>query len=185
MRRGQKILLGLVLLIVLVVVGGLSAVGWEVVLGPKARPVTARTFERSEARLARGKYLAENVTHCFFCHSDHDFTNPEYPVLPGREGAGWPMPIPEVGKIASRNITSDPETGLGNWTDDEIARALQEGVSRDGSALFPLMPYLDFANLDDEDVASIVVYLRTVPPVKNTVPKRELVFPRGAVDGGG
>jgi mono/diheme cytochrome c family protein len=87
------------------------------------------------------------------------------------------MPIPELGKIYARNITSDPETGLGRWTDDEIARAIREGVSRDGTALFPVMPYLNFARMTDEDVASVVVYLRTLPPVRNALPPSELVFP--------
>ena len=84
------------------------------------------------------------------------------------------MPIPELNNIAARNITPDPETGIGAWTDDEIARAIREGVRKDGTALFPVMPYLDFATMDDEDVKSIVVYLRTIPAVKNTVPTRQL-----------
>jgi len=175
--RMRSVVWGLVGLLVLLAVGGITMVGWEVVLGPKARPVTDRRIEPTEARLTRGKYLVESVAHCFHCHSDHDFSDPDYPPIPGREGAGWLMPIPELGKIASRNITSDPETGLGRWTDDEILRALQEGVSRDGSALFPVMPYPDFAQLDDEDAASIVAYIRTIPPVRNVVPERELVFP--------
>jgi hypothetical protein len=170
MARGKRVL-GWVLVVLLVaVVGLISAVGWQVVLGPSARKVTDRKFESSPARLARGEYLTE-VAACFHCHSEHDFTNPDYPISPGRKGAGWQMPIPELGSVVSRNITSDPETGLGNWTDDEIARAIQEGVSRDGSALFPVMPYMNFRNLDAEDLASIIVYLRTVPPVRQIRPK--------------
>ena len=175
--RARTVLLGFLTLLIVAMIGGITAIGWEIVLGPKARPVTARKIEATPERLARGGYLVNHVAHCFFCHSDHNLTDPDFPALPGREGAGWAMPIPELGKIAARNITSDPETGLGTWTDDEILRALQEGVSRDGSALFPLMPYLDFAQMDDEDAAAIVAYVRTIPPVKNVVPKRELVFP--------
>jgi hypothetical protein len=87
------------------------------------------------------------------------------------------MPIPELNNIASRNITQDRETGLGDWTDDEIARAIREGVRKDGTALFPLMPYEVFASLSDEDVKAIVVYLRTIPPVRNVVPTRALPGP--------
>jgi mono/diheme cytochrome c family protein len=79
--------------------------------------------------------------------------------------------------VVSRNITPDPETGIGAWTDDEIARAIQEGVSRDGSALFPIMPYLNFRNMTDEDVASLVVFLRTLPPVKQVRARSEYIFP--------
>src|SRR5262245_14267433 len=173
----KKIVLAFVVLLLLVVIGGISMVGWQVVLGADARPTTAEKFEATEARLARGKYLVEGPTHCFFCHTEHDLSNPEYPILQAKKGAGWTMPIPELNNLAARNITPDPETGLGNWTDDEIARAIREGVRKDGSALFPLMPYMEFRKLDDEDVKSIVVYLRTIPPVKNTVPTRNLPGP--------
>jgi cytochrome c2 len=176
MARAKRVFGWLVAVLLLVVVGAISAVGWQVVLGPKARPVTDRKFEPSPERLARGEYVAE-VAACFHCHSEHDYSSPDYPTPPGRKGAGWDMPIPELGKVVARNITSDPETGLGNWTDDEIARAIQEGISRDGSALFPIMPYLNLRNLDDEDLASLVVYLRTVPPVRQVRQKSELIFP--------
>ena len=69
------------------------------------------------------------------------------------------------------------ETGIGSWTDDEIARAIREGVRKDGTALFPIMPYTDYASMDDEDVKAIVVYLRTIAPVRNQVPARNLPFP--------
>ena len=175
--RARTVVLGGLGLIVVLVLGGITAVGWQVVLGPKARPVTNRKFEATPARLARGKYIVEGPAACFHCHSEHDLSKPDLPIIESRKGAGWVMPIPELGLLASRNITSDPETGLGRWTDDEIARAFQEGITRDGVALFPVMPYLNFANLDEEDVASIVVYLRTIPPVHNNVPNRQLPFP--------
>ena len=75
------------------------------------------------------------------------------------------------------NISPDPETGIGNWTDDEIARAIQEGVNKDGRALFPVMPYMRFRNFTDEDLASVVVYLRSIPPVKNAMRLTKLNFP--------
>ena len=176
MPRAKRVFGWILVVLLVAVVALISAVGWQVVFGPSARKVTDRKFESSPARLARGEYLT-GVAACFHCHSEHDFSNPDYPILPGRKGAGWEMPIPELGSMVARNITSDPETGLGNWTDDEIARAIQEGVSRDGSALFPVMPYLNFRNLDPEDLASIVVYLRTVPPVRQVRPKSKLIFP--------
>jgi mono/diheme cytochrome c family protein len=175
--RLKTVLLGLVGLVVLLVLGAITAVGWEVVFGPNARPVTDRAFEPTEARLARGKYLIEGPTHCLHCHSEHDFSDPTYPVVQARRGAGWEMPVPELGRVVAPNITPDPETGIGAWTDDEIARAIQEGVSRDGTALFPVMPYPMFARLDDEDLASIVVYIRTLAPVRNELPRTELIFP--------
>ncbi len=175
--RARAVVLGLVGLILLLVIGGLTMIGWEVILGPKARAVSTTPFEKTEARLARGKYLVEGPAACFHCHSEHDFTNEEYPRIEAKKGAGWVMPIPELNHIASRNITPDSETGIGLWSDDEVARAIREGVRRDGTALFPLMPYLAFAAMDDEDVKAIVAYLRTIPAVRNVVPKRDLPGP--------
>lgn len=176
--RPRTIVISVLVILVLLVLGGITAMGWEMVLGPKARPVNAsRKFEATPARLERGKYLVEGPAACFHCHSPHDLTNPEYPVSPGKKGSGWSMPIPELGDVHSRNITPDPETGIGTWSDDEIARAIQEGISKDGTALFPIMPYMNFRYMTDEDIASIVAYLRTVPPVKNGEPRTKLNFP--------
>ena len=175
--RAKSIVLGVLVLLVLLVLGGITSVGWQIVLGPNARPVTGEKFEATEARLARGRYLVEGPAACFHCHSEHDLSNPEYPIVEAKKGAGWVMPIPELNNIASRNITPDPETGIGSWSDDEVARAIREGVRKDGTALFPVMPYLAYASMDDEDVKSVVVYLRTIPAVKNTVPTRQLPGP--------
>jgi mono/diheme cytochrome c family protein len=175
--RAKVVILSLLAVVLLVVLGGITAIGWQVVLGPKARPVTDRKFEVTQARLERGKYLVEGPAACFHCHSDHDLSQPNYPIIQAKKGAGWAMPIPELNNIAARNITPDPETGLGTWSDDEIARAIREGVRKDGTALFPVMPYMDFAKMDDADVEAIVVYLRTIPPVRNQVPARALPFP--------
>jgi mono/diheme cytochrome c family protein len=175
--RAKTIVLGILLLLVLLVIGGITAVGWQIVLGPDARPVTSEKFEASDARLARGKYLVEGVAACFHCHTEHDFSDPEYPIVQAKKGAGWVMPIPELNHLPSRNITPDPETGIGSWTDDEVARAIREGIRKDGTALFPVMPYPVFASMDDEDVKSIVVYLRTIPAVRNVVPTRQLPGP--------
>lgn len=173
----KKVVLSVLALVLLLVIVGISMIGWQVILGPKARATSAEKFEATETRLARGKYLVEGPMHCFLCHAPHDFTKPEYPIIQEQKGAGWQMPIPELNNLWSKNITPDKETGLGDWTDDEIARAIREGIRKDGTALFPIMPYPDFAKLDDEDVKSIVVYLRTLTPIRNAVPARSLPFP--------
>jgi mono/diheme cytochrome c family protein len=175
--RVKTVLLGLLALVVILMLAAITSIGWEVVFGPKARAVTNRTFQPSETRMARGQYLVEGVAACFHCHSEHDLKNPEFPVLEGKKGAGWRIPIPELGSLVAPNITSDKESGIGAWTDDEIARAVQEGVSRDGRALFPMMPYLSFRNWTDEDLASVIVYLRSIPPVRSAMPRTELPFP--------
>jgi hypothetical protein len=75
------------------------------------------------------------------------------------------------------NITPDPETGAGTWTDDMLARAIREGIGHDGRALFPIMPYHQFKYMADEDVASVVVYLRSLMPLHRTLPPTAIPFP--------
>ena len=178
MRRVLRWLAVLVLVVVVLVLGALLTVGRPLLFGPKARAVTARTFEATEARLARGRYLVEGVAHCVQCHSPHDLTKVDVPIVEGMKGAGWFMDEQAgLGKVVAPNITPDRETGIGAWTDDEIARAVREGVSRDGSALFPIMPYQSFRQMSDEDLASVIVYLRTLTPVRNPLARTSLEFP--------
>jgi mono/diheme cytochrome c family protein len=75
------------------------------------------------------------------------------------------------------NITPDAETGAGAWSDDMLARAIGEGIGHDGRPLLPIMPYNAFRNLSDEDLAAIVVYLRSIPPIQHRLPKMQIHFP--------
>jgi mono/diheme cytochrome c family protein len=154
-------------------------VGWRPFIGPRTRPLSARKFESTPARLTRGAYLVRNVSDCMTCHSERDWTAHDAPILPNMLGAGQDMNMLKgmPGSVHAPNITPDPETGAGNWTDDQLARAIREGVGHDGRALFPFMPYLGLRALSDEDLASIIVYLRSLPPVRKIRPATELIFP--------
>jgi mono/diheme cytochrome c family protein len=153
-------------------------IGWRPFIGPRARPLTNRTFERTPERLARGRYLAENFG-CFECHGEHDWTKHDAPLIEGTRGAGYAdFPLAGLpGRVVPPNITPDPETGAGNWTDDMLARAIREGIGHDGRALFPFMPYPDMRHISDEDLASVIVYLRSIPPIRKALPKTEIIFP--------
>jgi mono/diheme cytochrome c family protein len=174
--------LSLVVLLVVVailVIGITRTIGWRPFLGPRVRPLTSRVFERTPARLERGKYLVEDVAPCLDCHSPHDWTQHDAPIPAGMLGAGEDMSMLKglPGRIVAPNLTPDPETGTGNWSDDALARAIREGIGHDGRTLFPMMPYENFRRLSDEDLASIVVYLRSLPPVRNVLPKTDIIFP--------
>ncbi len=95
------------------------------------------------------------------------------------EGAGGDMSVLKglPGRVVGPNLTPDPETGAGNWSDDALARSIREGIGHDGRTLFPMMPYEHFRHLPDEDLASIVVYLRSLPAVRNPLPGTEIIFP--------
>lgn len=166
-------LLGIIALIVI----ALAATGlWRAFVGPKARTVSARTFDATPARLERGQYLAENVAGCFYCHSERDWQATGALPIEAKKGGGARF-SGGPGEIYAPNISPDKETGVGAWSDDELARAIREGVSRDGHALFPIMPYTNYRQMSDEDLASIIVYLRSIPPIHKALPKTKLIFP--------
>lgn len=146
---------------------------------PETAPPARIRVEATPERIARGKYLFENVADCHGCHSPRDPAKFTLPELPGQLGAGFVFPaeLGLPGRIVAPNLTSDPETGLGRWSDGEIIRAVREGVSRDGRALFNFMPYESFARMSDSDVQALVAYMRTLPPVKSALPRTELDLP--------
>jgi mono/diheme cytochrome c family protein len=175
---GKWLVICVVGLAVLVALGITLTIGWRPFIGPKARPLISRTFERTPQRLERGRDVATTVSACMACHSEHNWTAAGIPILPGMEGSGEVMPNTDLpGRIVASNLTPDPETGVGNWTDDQLARAIREGIGGDGRALFPMMPYTHFRDMSDEDLASVIVYLRSLPPVRHQLPKTEIIFP--------
>jgi mono/diheme cytochrome c family protein len=178
MRLLQWAVIGIAVLAILVVTAISATIGWRPFFGPRYRPVTTRRFESTPQRLERGRYLATAVAGCFGCHSEHDWKSHGAPIIAGLEGAGEVMPLPDLpGRVVAPNITSDVETGVGGWSDDELARAIREGVDRNGRTLFPMMPYQNFRQMSDEDLASIIVFLRSVPPVRRKLPRSEIIFP--------
>jgi mono/diheme cytochrome c family protein len=177
-RLGRWLLIGVITLAVLLVIAITFTIGWTPFLGPKTRALTNRTFERTPQRLERGRYIATAQSGCLYCHTLHDWAAPGTPMITGMEGAGEVLPYADLpGRIVAPNLTPDPETGAGRWTDDQPARAIREGVGHDGRALFPIMPYQHYHNMSDEDLASIVVYLRSLPPVRNPLPATKIIFP--------
>jgi mono/diheme cytochrome c family protein len=156
-------------------VGGFSYLYWR---KPVTAPPADVKVEITPARLARGKYLF-TLADCDGCHSLRDFSRYGGPVMESGRGRGSVLP-PDMGLpgvIAPGNITSDKETGIGSWTDGEKIRAIREGISRDGTALFPMMGYERFRHMSDEDVSSLVAYLNTLAPVGNPVPRSKIAFP--------
>ena len=152
---------------------------WRVfVVGPRRRALRDVTFAKTPERLARGKYLAQGPLACFRCHSDRDWNQAGAPAIPGSEGAGHEFSDEDAPWLVAPNLTSDPETGVGRWTDDMLARAIREGIGHDGRLLAPRMWYRAFAALSDEDLASVVVYLRSLPPIRHALPQTRIPLAR-------
>jgi mono/diheme cytochrome c family protein len=168
-------------IVLLLVLGALDhwqtySAAWRVVAGPRSRPLRSGAFDRTDARHARGQYLVEGPLACFRCHSERDWTQPGAPVIESTKGAGHEFKTEGIPNLVAPNITPDPETGAGNWTDDMLARAIREGVGHDGRGLHPQMWYEAFHRLSDEDVASVVVYLRSIPAIRRPMPHTQLTL---------
>jgi mono/diheme cytochrome c family protein len=116
--------------------------------------------------MERGRYLAD-AADCMPCHT----------VPGGKPWAGGRAIETPFGNLVSPNITPDRETGIGAWTDNEFADALQKGVGRGGEHLYPAMPYTYYTKVTREDVMAIRAYLNTIEPVRNKVVSNQLPFP--------
>lgn len=136
-------------------------------------PPAARAQAPDLALLERGRYLVEVVAACGNCHTPMGASGP----LPGRSLAGGMLFDEPPFRAVASNITPDPETGIGRWTDAELGRAIREGIRPDGSLIGPPMPFAWYRGLADRDVAAMVAFLRTVPPVRNAVERSTYRIP--------
>ncbi len=147
----------------------------------KSETTVADKKDSSGADVERGKYLVFHVAGCVDCHSKRDFTKYSGPPTPGTEGGGgflFDQKLAGIpGMIYSRNITPDNETGIGTWTDDDILKAITQGISKNGDTLFPIMPYANYNHMAKSDLLSIIAYIRTLKPIKNKIPARQLMAP--------
>lgn len=145
-----------------------------------SEPKASSTTDSLKKVLEKGEYLANHVALCMHCHSQPDDAKYGGPVIPGTEGgggyaftAGHGIP----GTVYGRNITPDAETGIGSWTDDEVLRAMTQGISKNGDTLFPLMPYATYNHMAKDDLLNIIAYIKTLKPIRNKVKQRELMMP--------
>lgn len=126
------------------------------------RPVYEIKADTSPQGIARGRYLVQSVMGCADCHAEEGWEDAlsgiSYPIQQG----------PISGVFSGSNLTPDVETGLGAWTDGEIARAIREGLDRDNTELI-IMPSQNYREMSDADIASVVGYLRSLKPVRNEI----------------
>jgi cytochrome c2 len=144
---------------------------------PNVGPAPDFKVEITPERVERGNYLANHVCVCMDCHSTRDWKRYSGPVIPGTLGKGgeaFDQNFGFPGEFYSKNITP---YALKNWTDGEIFRAITEGVNNHGKALFPVMPYPAYGKMNEEDIKSIIAYLRTIPSLENNVKESSPDFP--------
>ncbi|MFO7447349.1 MAG: c-type cytochrome [Ignavibacteriaceae bacterium] len=174
MKTFFKVLGIIMAVIVIAAVGGLIYLNTAY---PDVDPPKEIKVEQTSQRIERGKYLAYHVTMCMDCHSVRDFSKFSGPITPGTEGQGGDVFDENLGfpgRIAMKNITP---AAIGQWSDGEIMRAITCGVAKDGEPMFPVMPYFNYNKLSEEDIYSIVAFIKTLPAKKSTIPERELNFP--------
>lgn len=124
--------------------------------------------EAADQQVERGKYLV-NIISCGDCHTPGVFLGrPDTTRYLAGSDVGFE--VPGLGVFYGSNLTSDKETGLGNWTIEEIATAITTGRTPDNRILAPVMPAAAFKNLTAADALAIAAYLKTLPPIKNEVP---------------
>jgi mono/diheme cytochrome c family protein len=134
----------------------------------KAEEKAATPAAPAMTPLQRGQYLA-TVLGCHDCHTPGTFYGaPDMNrALSGSE-LGWQGPW---GVSYAANLTPDSTTGIGNWSEVEIERALRSGVKKDGSPILPPMPWPDLARLTPEDMSALITFLKSIPAVSHAVPK--------------
>lgn len=136
-------------------------------------PALAIATSSDPAVIERGRYLVRRVASCAGCHADPgqaDAVARGDETVPLSGGRRWQIP---PGTFLAPNITSDPTTGAGTFTDGQIASALRHGIGHDGRAL---LPFMEMQGLADDDLVAVVSYLRLEPAVRNTVPSHQINF---------
>lgn len=144
---------------------------------PNVGPAPEIKVEITPERVARGEYLANNVMSCVDCHSHRDMTKFAGPIMEPHFIGGQDEFTEKYGAPGNFYAPNLTPYHLKDWTDGEIFRAVAMGVSKDGRALFPAMPYSAYRKASKEDIYSVIAYLRTLPSVENTVPSPEAKFP--------
>lgn len=147
---------------------------WDMTADEVTAHFAAETARDKANPAARGETLVNSLA-CTLCHSPVD---EEKRMLPGLKLAGGLRILLEpFGEYPTGNLTSDKETGLGAWSDDEMKRAITKGILKNGTRLLPYpMDWASYSTLSDDDLNAIVAYLRTVPAVRNKVPAPRQTF---------
>jgi len=139
---------------------------------PSALP--GRYAPANAEQVRRGEYLVE-LLGCGSCHTDGALIGEpdmKRALAGSRVGIAWNNPLGNEfpGVVFAPNITPDPDTGIGNWTDSQIAAAIRAGTGRHGDRAIRVMPWPGYVRMSDEDVAAMVAYLRSIAPVDHRVP---------------
>lgn len=174
MKKVKKFLIWFVIIIVVFIAGAMLYLKFAL---PNVGSPTDMKVDATPERIERGEYLANHVSVCIDCHSSRDWTRFSGPPVEGTIGMGGDLfdhKFGFPGTYYAKNITP---AGISRYNDGELFRVITTGVNKEGDAMFPVMPYRYYGQMDEEDVKSIIAYVRTLKPIKNEVPKSTSDFP--------
>ena len=134
-------------------------------------PASGKAAPPSSDKVAYGGYIVNSLAHCFECHARPDAQGMPDPNAIG--AGGMTITLAPGMTVRTANITQDPETGIGKWSDADIRKAITEGVRPDGRHLAPPMPFPWFKNMTDDDLDAVVAYVRTIRPIRNVVERTD------------
>lgn len=172
-------ILGIVLLGILVLIS--SAIAYVKFALPDVGEPEELIIEHTPERIERGKYLANSVTACMDCHAVRDWRKFSGPPIEGTLGKGGDrfdqtMGLPGI--FYAKNITP---FGLQRYTDGELFRVITTGVTKEGRAMFPLMPYPNYGKMDREDIYDIMAYIRSLNSIESSIPESVADFPMNII----
>jgi len=178
MKNLKKILFWVVVIIGIVVIAAISYVKFVL---PDVGAAPDLKVEMTPKRIVRGEYLANHVTVCIDCHSKRDWSKFSGPPIEGTFGMGGDLFDQKQGFPGAYYASNITPEGISRYTDGELIRVITTGVNKEGKAMFPVMPYQYYGQMDEEDIKSIVAYIRTLKPIKNEVPKSSSNFPMNLI----
>lgn len=177
----MKILKILGILVAAVILLAIIGIGYVKAALPNVGEAPELTVDVTPELLARGEYLANNVTVCMDCHSQRDWSKFSGPLVPGTFGQGGEVFNHDFGFpgiFTAKNITP---AGVSEWSDGELYRLITTGVTKTGDPIFPVMPYGSYGQIAHEDVIAIIAYVRSLEPRENTVAQSEADFPMNII----
>jgi mono/diheme cytochrome c family protein len=173
----RRILKTLAFVVIFLIIGIASALTYIKTVLPNVGPPPEITAQATPELIMRGEYLAKHVMVCLDCHGTRDWSRFSGPMVEGHEGKGgeaFDQRFGFPGSFTAKNITP---FNLSGWTDGELFRLITTGVNKDGKAMFPVMPYKFYGQLDEEDILAVIAYIRTLPSIESHIPESEADFP--------
>lgn len=179
MSKFLKIFGALLSFIIFSIIGLISYV--KMALPNVGEPDQTMKIQATNANIKRGEYLSNHVAVCMDCHSTRDWNKYSAPIINGTLGKGGEAFTKEFGfpgNYYSKNITP---FNLKNWTDGELYRCITTGVTKNGKALFPVMPYPSYGKMADSDIKAIISYIRTLKPIESKIDESHSDFPMNII----